>query len=97
MRVFETPDGVRWGVQVKVPGASNVMVVFHHPNGLTARLDRYAWENIQGPSARDVTARLKASEALEKLSEADIARLFRRSMKIAAASDPLQVPITTAA
>ena len=52
IREFVGPDGTRWGVQVKVPGTSNAMIVFHHPGGKTARLDRYAWHQCPGPEAR---------------------------------------------
>ena len=94
MRTFQSTDGVRWRVDVKLPGASNAMVVFRHPNGRTSRLDRYAWKNVDGPEARNVTARLDPKEVLGRLSDDDIALLFRRSMRIAAADNPLGVPVT---
>lgn len=94
MRAFQSADGVRWRVDVRLPGASNAMVVFRHPNGRTSRLDRYAWANIDGPEAKDVTARVKPDEVLERLSESDLALLFRRSMRIAAADNPLGTPVT---
>jgi hypothetical protein len=94
MRVFESSDGIRWGVEVILPGASNALVVFHHPDGGTARLDRYAHYNADRPEARDVTARLSAAKVLESLSDGDLRRLFRRSMRISAADNPLNVPIT---
>lgn len=96
MRVFTSPDGIRWGVRVQSPGASNAMVVFHHPTGRTARLDRYAWHNSARPEARDVTARLEPEALLESLGDADLARLFRRSMRIAAATHPTSAPLTHA-
>lgn len=96
MRVFESSDGIRWGVQVKSPGASNAMVVFHHPTRGTARLDRYAWAQVNRPEARDVTARLEPAAVLEALTDRDLTRLFRRSMRISASSHPLNVPITQA-
>ena len=70
------------------------MVVFRHPNGRTSRLDRYAWKNIDGPEAKNVTARLDPKDVLGRLSDDDIALLFRRSMRIAAADNPLGVPVT---
>jgi hypothetical protein len=94
MRVFESSDGVRWGVEVRVPGASNAMIVFHHPNGRTARLDRYAWYNANRPEAKDVTGHLDPGDVLDSLTDADLARLFRRSMLISAADNPLNVPVT---
>lgn len=96
MRVFESSDGIRWGVEVQSPGASNAMLVFHHPNGRTARLDRYAWVHLDQPEARDVTARLNPARVLDALADADLTRLFRRSMRISAATHPRNVPITHA-
>ncbi|PYP66337.1 MAG: hypothetical protein DMD26_08200 [Gemmatimonadetes bacterium] len=58
------------------------MVIFRHPNGNSARLDRYNWFISNGPEARSVTARLSPKKVLEGLSEIDLARLFRRSMPI---------------
>jgi hypothetical protein len=96
MRTFQATDGVRWGVEVMLPGASHAMVVFRHPNGRTSRLDRYAWRNLDGPEARNVTARVDAGDVLERLTESDIALHFRRSMRIAAADNPLGTPVTHA-
>jgi hypothetical protein len=79
-----------------LPGASHAMVVFRHPNGRTSRLDRYAWLNIDGPEANNVTARVDTGAALERLGESDLALLFRRSMRIAAADNPLGTPVTHA-
>lgn len=94
MRVFESPDGIRWGVTIQLPGASATQVVFHHPNGRTARLDRYGWLQLDGPEAKDVTARVPARPILDALSDDDLRRLFRRSMLISAADSPLDVPVT---
>ncbi len=96
MRVFQSSDGVRWGVQVMLPGASHAMLVFRNPNGRTSRLDRYAWINIDGPEAKNVTARVDPNAVLDGLSEDDLARYFRRSMRIAAADNPLGTPVTHA-
>lgn len=82
MKPFQSPDGTAWGVEVQNPSFSNAIVVFHHPNGRTARLDRYAWHHDSGPNANDVTARLDTGALLDKLSDGDLARLFRRSMPI---------------
>ena len=86
MRPFKGPDGTRWGVEVKVPGASNAMIVFHHPAGKTARNDRYAWINWSGPEARSVTSRVSAQKVLEKLNDENLAGLFRRSYPISRAA-----------
>ncbi len=82
MKPFYGPDGTAWGVEVQAPSSSNAMVVFHHPNGSTARLNRYAWYQEVGAQAHDVTARLDPKRLLERLGDADLARLFRRSMPI---------------
>jgi len=82
MRDFRSPDGIVWGVDVDLPGSSNAMVIFRHPNANSARLDRYNWFISNGPEARSVTARLSPKKVLEALSDIDLARLFRRSMPI---------------
>jgi hypothetical protein len=96
MRVFQSSDGIRWGVEVQSPGSSNAMLVFHHPNGRTARLDRYAWIQLAGSQSSDVTARRDPATVLSSVSDLDVARLFRRSMRISAAAHPLNVPLTHA-
>jgi hypothetical protein len=93
-RSYESADGVRWGVEVTLPGASNAMVVFHHPGGRTARRDRYNWYNAQVPEARSVTARLDPDAVLASITDAELALLFRRSMLISAADNPLGIPVT---
>ena len=81
-RVFQSPDGTQWAVDVKVPSFSSAMVVFKHPDGETARGDRYAWYNAHQAEANDPRARLVPGAVLTALSDADVARLFRRSMPI---------------
>jgi hypothetical protein len=85
-RTFRGPDGTDWRIEVRAPSSSNAMVVFHHPVGGTSRLNRYAWLQIGGPEARDVTGRADKRKVLESLTDDSLALLFRRSM-----------PITTAA
>ena len=82
MRNFRSPDGIFWKVDVDLPGSSNAMVIFRHPNGRSARLDRYNWFISHGPEARSVTSRLIPKDVLKSLSDTDLARLFRRSMPI---------------
>jgi hypothetical protein len=82
MRKFRSPDGIIWGVDVTLPGSSNAMIVFRHPNGQSSRLDRYNWFLSNGPEARSVTSRLSPARILDSLTDADIARLFRRSMAV---------------
>jgi hypothetical protein len=88
MRTWRSPDGINWVVNVTLPGSSNAMVTFRHPDGATARLDRYNWFLSTGPEARSVTSRLTPSKVLDSLNDDDLARLFRRSMKISR-PDPL--------
>jgi hypothetical protein len=82
IRPFRGPDGTNWGVEVQVPGASNAMIVFHHPGGRTARFDRYAWEIWSGPESRSVTSRVSPDKIMQGLTEDKLAQLFRRSMPI---------------
>jgi len=86
-RRYTGPDGTNWIVQVMLPGATNAMIVFEHPDGGTSRRDRYNWVNIAGPGARNVTSRADASAVLRELTDAQIALLFRRSMPISSAAN----------
>jgi hypothetical protein len=88
IRPFRTPDGTNWGVEVQVPGASSSMIVFHHPGGKTARLDRYAWDIWTGPESRSVTSRVSAEKVMQSMTDEKLALLFRRSMLV---SNPLTV------
>ena len=88
MRMFQSPDGVVWGVDVDLPGSSNAMVIFRHPSGVSARLDRYNWFISNGPEARSVTSRLSRTKVLQGLTDTDLASLYRRSMKVSR-PDPL--------
>lgn len=69
-------------MEVQVPGASNAMIVFHHPGGKTARLDRYAWEIWDGPESRSVTARVSIDKIMGTLTDEKLSTLFRRSMPV---------------
>ena len=82
IRPYSGPDGTAWGVEVQSPSSSNAIVVFHHPNGMTARLDRYAWYQEGGTRANDVTARLNPTDVLDQFQDEDLKLLFRRSMPI---------------
>lgn len=88
MKTYTAPDGTTWGVSIQVPGSSKAMIVFRHPDGSSARLDRYNWVISQGPEARSVTSRLDPNRVLDSLHAAEIARLFARSMP-ASRRDPL--------
>ena len=96
LRLFEAPDGTHWGAEVSNPGASNALVTFHHPIGRTAGLDRYAWYISRGPESKSVTARLSPKEVLDSITDAELAKLFRRSMPVSRARTPYASPATAA-
>jgi len=81
-RTWASPDGITWRIEVSNPGSSNAIVRFRHPSGRSSRLDRYNWFISQGPEARSVTSRLSPGKVLDSLDDAELARLFRRSMSI---------------
>lgn len=89
MRTFKGPDGTSWSVEVKMPTASNAMVVFRHPGGDSSGLDRYAWHQWHGPEARSVTSRVAPDNVMRVLTDDVLALLFRRSMPISARGNPL--------
>ena len=88
MKNWRSPDGIDWLVDVDLPGSSNAMVIFRHPNGGSARLDRYNWYLSNGPEARSVTSHLSKVKVLDSLDDQALARLYRRSMRISR-PDPL--------
>jgi len=82
MRTFRAPDGTTWGVEVTLPGSSNAMVVFRHPDGRTARRDRYNWFISSAPEARSVTSRLSPQRVMDAIDDTLLSRLFSRSMPV---------------
>ena len=90
LREFKGSDGTRWGVDVRMPTASNAMVVFRHPGGDSSGRNRYAWHQWHGPEARSVTSRVSPDAVMKTLSEDVLVLLFRRSMPISPGSNPLQ-------
>lgn len=82
MKKFTSPDGTVWTVEVLLPGSSNAMILFRHPDGGSSQNDRYNWVLTQGPEARSVTGRVAPKKVLEGLSEEAITTLFRRSMPV---------------
>jgi hypothetical protein len=58
------------------------MVIFHHPTGETARLNRYAWVNAATPGAQDPGVRLSPESVTVALDDRVLSLLFRRSMPI---------------
>jgi hypothetical protein len=85
MREYQSPDGIRWKVLVQLPSHSSAMLVYQHPDGQSSKLDRYAW--INSVQVTDPRERLSAKDVMERLTDADIARLFRRSMMVSANRD----------
>jgi hypothetical protein len=92
MRLYKAADGTHWGVDVQLPGASNVLVLFHHPDGHTARKDRYAWLNWEGSEASNVQTRVKPEAARAALDAATIEALFTRSMSVGNGRTPGFLP-----
>jgi hypothetical protein len=82
MRAFKAPDGTDWGVEVTLPGSSNAMVVFRHPDGGTSRRDRYNWFISSAPEARSVTSRLTPERVIAQIDDVSLGRLFSRSMPV---------------
>lgn len=82
MSVFRGPDGTEWGVEVALPGSSNAMILFRHPDGRSSGRDRYNWVLSHGPESRSVTARLTPARVLSSLDAEALDRLFRRSMPV---------------
>jgi hypothetical protein len=91
MKVFRSPEGIDWLVDVRLTGSSNALVTFRHPDGQTSRQDRYNWFISRGPEARSVTSRLSPDKVLQGLDDDELGRLYRRSMRVSR-PDPL-VPL----
>jgi hypothetical protein len=82
MREYRSPDGLTWKVLVKLPGHSSAMLIYQHPDGRSSAGDRYAWLNLTGATASNPRERLSAQAVMDSVTDADIARLFRRSMGV---------------
>ena len=95
-RTWDSPDGITWRIEVSNPGSSNAIVRFRHPDGESARRDRYNWYISRGPEAKSVTGRLDPKKVAQALSDDEIALLYRRSMPISRPADrmPELVPAT---
>lgn len=92
MKTYSAPDGVTWGVTVQNPGASTAIIMFRHPDGESSRRDRYNWVITDGAEARSVTARLSPEKVLDDLTDAQITRLFQRSMAVSRPSGLVSGP-----
>ena len=82
MNSYRDSNGVTWALRVTLPGSSNAMVIFRHPDGQASGKDRYNWIISQGPEARSVTSRLDPEKLRKQLTEAQVQRLFERSMPV---------------
>lgn len=82
MRTFRGSDGIEWKVELALPGSSNVMVLFRHPDGRSSSMDRYNWFISKGPEARSVTSRLSPERVMDQIDDAALGRLFGRSMPV---------------
>jgi hypothetical protein len=80
IRAYTSPDGTNWKVDVRLPSHSSAMLTFSHPDGESSKYDRYAW--INSGRTTDPRDSLAAKDVLDHLNDADIARLFRRSMSV---------------
>lgn len=93
MKMFRSPDGTEWNVQVQLPSSSNAMVLFRHPDGASSRRDRYNWYLSDGPEARSVTTRLSPDAVLAKLDQAQLLKLFNRSIAVSRPAIPSKTPL----
>jgi hypothetical protein len=82
MRSFRSSDGTTWGVEVALPGSSNAMVIFRHPDSASSSHDRYNWFISSQPEARSVTSRLSPDKVMQAIDDRTLGRLFARSMPI---------------
>lgn len=88
MRTFRSSDGIDWQVNIVLPGSSNAMVVFRHPDGRSSSMNRYNWFISAGPEARSVTSRLSPARVMEQINDAALKRLFERSMPVSPGTMP---------
>ena len=79
-RQYQSPDGISWNVLVKLPSHSSAMLVYQHPDGQSSKLDRYAW--INSATTTDPRESLTSKDVMDRLTDEEVARLFRRSMMV---------------
>ena len=84
-RSWMSADGMQWKVEVQLAGASSALVVWKNSD---RHVDRYVTWQAPEPEARSVTARLGERDVLSRLSDAAVARLFRRSAPVSAGATP---------
>ena len=56
------------------------MLVYQHPDGQSSKLDRYAW--INSATTTDPRESLTSKDVMDRLTDEEVARLFRRSMMV---------------
>ena len=61
------------------------MLVYQHPDGQSSKLDRYAW--INSATTTDPRESLTSKDVMDRLTDEEVARLFRRSMMVSANRD----------
>jgi len=81
-RVYQSPDGGTWNVDVKLPSHSSALLTFQHVGGQSVAGDRYAWINAAQATVSDPREQLSAAAILESLSDHDVERLFSKSMAV---------------
>ncbi len=87
-REYRAPDGRRWTATIRNPGSTTALLVFSLAGG-APHDDRYAHVVAKERTASSVTGTANARELLAGLSEADLAGLFARSVRVSAGRSPL--------
>lgn len=82
MNSFRDSTGREWQIQITLPGSSNAMIIFRNMAADSSHADRYNWIISQGPEARSVTSRLDPEKVRSQLTDAQVKRLFIRSMPV---------------
>lgn len=93
-RAYRSPDGVEWTLEVELPGTTSALVLFRHPDGRSARQDRYNWYQAQPDQIPGGGHRVRPADVLASLTDAQIAMLYRRSMRVSSADDPRGIPVS---
>lgn len=70
-------------MEVRSPSSSHALVTFLHPDPARTREHRYAHYAWTGPESQNIAARIDPAAVLDRLDDAALAGLFRRSMAIA--------------
>ncbi len=87
-REYRAPDGRRWTATIRSPGPTSALLVFSLVGG-TGHDDRYANVVTAARAVSSVTGAANARDLLAALSDAEIAALFARSVRVNAGRTPL--------